>query len=210
MYPVSLSVFFPCYNEAENVEKLVADALAAVAPLVERYEIIIVNDGSSDATGAIADRLSAANPNVRVIHHEKNRGYGGALISGFRGARYDWVFFADGDNRGLDAMRGCAAIHDERDAPAEFLHHVLRAGRADAPEAVCARRGKRAAERRANLCEYDRQSTGGYLRDVSVAGNRFGMGHRATLFSRGLVQYQFAGEHAAGQVQNRHDVSAGK
>ena len=95
-----LSYFFPAHNEAGNVEALVADALAALPALAERYEIIVVNDGSTDQTGALADALAAAHPEiVRVVHHPTNLGYGAALRSGFRVARYDWVGFTDGDRQ---------------------------------------------------------------------------------------------------------------
>jgi glycosyltransferase involved in cell wall biosynthesis len=100
MYPISLSVFFPCYNEEQNLETLVREARQALNGLVERYEILIINDGSSDRTRSIADELQQRYQDiVRAIHHENNKGYGAALITGFRSARYDWVFFADGDNQ---------------------------------------------------------------------------------------------------------------
>ena len=95
-----LSYFFPAHNEAGNVEALVGDALAALPALAERFEIIVVNDGSSDQTGPLADALAEANPGiVRVIHHPTNLGYGAALRSGFRVARFDWVGFTDGDRQ---------------------------------------------------------------------------------------------------------------
>jgi len=99
MYPVSLSVFFPCYNEEGNVEQLVNEALQALNGLVQQYEIIIINDGSSDNTGSIANTLQQKHDTVRVIHHDTNKGYGAALISGFRNSIYDWIFFTDGDNQ---------------------------------------------------------------------------------------------------------------
>jgi glycosyltransferase involved in cell wall biosynthesis len=99
MYPASVSAFFPCYNEEKNIDTLVDEATRALSNLVQRYEVIIINDGSSDRTGEIADRLQKQNDTVRVIHHDVNKGYGAALISGFRGAQYDWVFFSDGDNQ---------------------------------------------------------------------------------------------------------------
>ena len=95
-----LSYFFPAHNEEGNVEALVQDALAALPALAERFEIIVVNDGSSDRTGALADALAAANPeSVRVVHHPTNRGYGAALRSGFRVAQFEWVGFTDGDRQ---------------------------------------------------------------------------------------------------------------
>jgi len=95
----SLSVFFPCYNEEKNLEKLTLDTLRVLDDLVKEYEILIINDGSTDNTGVIAERLSRQFDPVRVVHHEKNRGYGTALISGFSNAIHEWVFFTDGDNQ---------------------------------------------------------------------------------------------------------------
>jgi glycosyltransferase involved in cell wall biosynthesis len=95
----SISAFFPAFNEEQNVPAMV-ERLTAVLPRVsDDYEIIVVNDGSADRTGAVADALAAADRHVRVIHHPVNRGYGGALKSGFAGARKEYVFFTDGDGQ---------------------------------------------------------------------------------------------------------------
>jgi glycosyltransferase involved in cell wall biosynthesis len=95
-----LSYFFPAHNEEGNVEALVRDALAALPALAEQFEIIVVNDGSSDRTGSLADGLAEANPDiVRVVHHPTNLGYGAAVRAGFRVARFDWVGFTDGDRQ---------------------------------------------------------------------------------------------------------------
>jgi glycosyltransferase involved in cell wall biosynthesis len=95
-----LSYFFPAHNEEGNLEALVADALVALPALASRFEIIIVNDGSRDRTGALADALASAHPEaVRVIHHPTNLGYGAALRSGFRVARFEYVGFTDGDRQ---------------------------------------------------------------------------------------------------------------
>jgi len=95
-----LSYFFPAHNEEANVRGLVDEALGALPAIAETFEIVIVNDGSRDATGAIADELSAAHPNVvRAVHHPTNLGYGAALLSGFRAARYELVAFTDGDRQ---------------------------------------------------------------------------------------------------------------
>jgi len=96
----ALSYFFPAHNEAANLEALVAEALETLPALAERFEIIAVDDGSRDATPAIADRLAAAHPGVvRVVHHPTNLGYGAALRSGFRAARHELVCFTDGDRQ---------------------------------------------------------------------------------------------------------------
>jgi len=95
-----LSYFFPAHNEEANLEGLVDEALATLPTLAETFEIIAVNDGSGDRTREIADRLAAAHPDVvRAIHHDVNRGYGGALRSGFEAARYDLLCFTDGDRQ---------------------------------------------------------------------------------------------------------------
>ncbi len=94
-----MSVFYPCYNEEANVERTTRAALAACRRLFEDYEIIIVNDGSRDRTGAIADRLAAECPRVRAVHNQPNRGYGGALARGFREATKEFVFYTDGDGQ---------------------------------------------------------------------------------------------------------------
>ena len=99
MYSISLSAFFPCYNEEKNLEPLVREALQVLNNLVTQYEILIINDGSSDDTGLIADSLSERYNNVLVIHHQKNGGYGAALISGFNNSSYEWIFFTDGDHQ---------------------------------------------------------------------------------------------------------------
>lgn len=96
---IRLSVFFPCHNEQANVEPLVRKALAVLPTISDDYEVIVVNDGSTDETGAVADRLTAEIPQVRVVHHEKNKGYGGALQSGFHAATKDYVFYTDGDGQ---------------------------------------------------------------------------------------------------------------
>lgn len=95
-----LSYFFPAHNEEANVAGLVEEALAVLPTLAETFEIIVVNDGSRDGTREIADELTARHPGVvRAVHHPKNRGYGGALRSGFGAARYDLVAFTDGDRQ---------------------------------------------------------------------------------------------------------------
>ncbi len=95
----ALSFFFPAHNEAENIEAFVAEALDVLPTLADEFEIIAVDDGSRDNTPALADALAAAHPQVRVVHHDVNKGYGAALRSGFRAASYDLVCFLDGDRQ---------------------------------------------------------------------------------------------------------------
>ena len=98
-HAVSLSVFFPCYNEEANVEPLARKTVGVLESLVADWEIILVDDGSKDRTGEIIDRLAAEDERIRAVHHKHNGGYGAALRSGFRKARKDLVFFTDGDGQ---------------------------------------------------------------------------------------------------------------
>lgn len=97
--PVSISVFFPCYNEQDNVTRTTEQALAVLEELNADFEVIIVNDGSSDATAKIADEIAAKNNRVKVVHHPTNLGYGAALQSGFKTASKELVFYTDGDGQ---------------------------------------------------------------------------------------------------------------
>ena len=94
-----VSVFFPCINEEGNIENIVGRAEEVLRKLRVKYEIIIIDDGSSDQTGQIADKLSRENSNIRVIHHSQNLGYGEALKSGFYNARYNIIVYTDGDGQ---------------------------------------------------------------------------------------------------------------
>jgi glycosyltransferase involved in cell wall biosynthesis len=129
----ALSYFFPAHNEEANLEALVSEALAALPALADRFEIIAVNDGSRDATAAIADRLAAAHPDVvRAVHHATNLGYGAALRSGFRAARYDLVCFTDGDRQFQVADLGrLTARLQAPDAPDVVVGYRIK--RADPP-----------------------------------------------------------------------------
>jgi putative flippase GtrA/GT2 family glycosyltransferase len=99
-YDVSLSVVFPAYNEEGNIHQTIYEALFALPHLVRDYEIIVVNDGSKDGTGAIADAIACTIPErVTVIHHSPNKGYGAALTSGFLAASKEFTFYMDSDGQ---------------------------------------------------------------------------------------------------------------
>ncbi len=95
----SLSVFFPAYHDEDNIGKVTGTAVAVLEEMGCDYEVIIVHDGSPDRTGEVADELARRYPKVRVIHHEKNLGYGAALKTGFTNAKNEYVFYTDGDNQ---------------------------------------------------------------------------------------------------------------
>jgi glycosyltransferase involved in cell wall biosynthesis len=93
----SISVFYPAYNDGGTIASMVVSALLTLRELADDYEVIVVNDGSADYTPWLLDGLAAEFAHVRVIHHPRNRGYGGALRSGFAAAGKEWVFYTDGD-----------------------------------------------------------------------------------------------------------------
>jgi glycosyltransferase involved in cell wall biosynthesis len=92
-----LSIFFPAYNDSGTIASLVITALRTARTLTPDHEVIVVNDGSADGTAGILDELARTYPQVRVVHHETNRGYGGALRTGFASATRELVFYTDGD-----------------------------------------------------------------------------------------------------------------
>ncbi|MFH0964831.1 MAG: glycosyltransferase family 2 protein [Planctomycetota bacterium] len=95
--PESISAFFPVYNDARSIGKLVAEASAVLQRNFDRWEIILVNDGSEDDSAQVLDRLAASDSRIRTVHHPRNRGYGAALNSGFLHSTGDLVFYTDGD-----------------------------------------------------------------------------------------------------------------
>ncbi|OPZ19125.1 MAG: Undecaprenyl-phosphate 4-deoxy-4-formamido-L-arabinose transferase [candidate division BRC1 bacterium ADurb.BinA364] len=94
-----LSVILPAYDEAENIGATLARAHATLAPLFERFEIIVVDDGSEDATPQKAIEAIGQAPEARLLRHEGRRGYGAALKTGIREARGEWIFFTDADGQ---------------------------------------------------------------------------------------------------------------
>lgn len=96
----SISVFFPAYNDAPTIGGLVQKTMSLLPTITNDYEVIVINDGSSDDTGRVLESLRTEYPDhLRVVTHEKNRGYGGALRSGFECARKDLIFYTDGDGQ---------------------------------------------------------------------------------------------------------------
>lgn len=93
----SLSVFFPCFNEEKNVPLFLEQALEIIPKVAKKFEIIVINDGSSDNTKRIAREWSKHDSRIKVFSHKNNQGYGASLQTGFRASQMDWVFFTDGD-----------------------------------------------------------------------------------------------------------------
>lgn len=94
-----LSLFFPAYNEEANIEETVEKAIPVLKKVAQKYEIIIINDGSKDKTEEVADKLAKKYSFIRVITHNPNRGYGGAFKSGIYNSKYEWICFTDADGQ---------------------------------------------------------------------------------------------------------------
>lgn len=93
----SVTAVFPCFNDELTIGALIDSVYAALAPIVATVEVVVVNDGSHDESGARLDELATTRPWLTAVHHIRNRGYGAALITGFTTAQYDWIFYTDGD-----------------------------------------------------------------------------------------------------------------
>lgn len=121
----SLSVFFPAYYDEKNISILVPEAIKVLKKLnLDAFEIIIIEDGSPDNTGQVADQLSTKFDEVRTIHHPHNMGYGATLKDGFKNAKYDWIFYTDGDNQfDIHELRKFVALIPNADIVIGFRNH---------------------------------------------------------------------------------------
>jgi glycosyltransferase involved in cell wall biosynthesis len=95
----SISLVLPAYNEADNIEPLVAEAIPALAACTDDYEIIVVDDGSSDGTADVTRSVMESESCVRLVQHTVNQGFGAAVYSGFTSAVKDWIFYTDADRQ---------------------------------------------------------------------------------------------------------------
>src|SRR3989344_6597130 len=94
-----VSVFFPTYNEEGNIAETVRKAKIELQKITGKWEILIINDGSKDRTEKIASDLARGDKQVRLINHKVNKGYGGALKTGFTKSKYPWIVFTDSDGQ---------------------------------------------------------------------------------------------------------------
>ncbi len=110
----SVSAIFPAFNDGGTIPSMILTALMALRQVTDDYEIIVTDDGSSDYTAAVLDEMAARYPELRVIHHTENRGYGLALRSGFSAATKEWIFYTDGDAQynPLELITLVAALRD--------------------------------------------------------------------------------------------------
>ena len=95
----SLTAFFPAYNDQHTIEGIVRTVAEEMRKVTDDFEVVVVNDGSRDETASILNRLAAELPFLRVVHHQRNLGYGAALITGFKSASKDLIFYTDGDGQ---------------------------------------------------------------------------------------------------------------
>lgn len=95
----SISLVLPAYNEADNIDLMVAEATPALESVSDDYEILVVNDGSADDTSAVTRRVMETHPHVRLVEHPVNQGFGAAVFTGFTSAQKDWIFYTDADRQ---------------------------------------------------------------------------------------------------------------
>ena len=114
----SISAVFPAYNDGGSIASMVSTASIALRQVSNEYEIVVVNDGSSDYTATVLDELKSKYPELRVIHHPTNKGYGAALRTGFNTATKEWIFYTDGDSQynPLELTLLVDALHNGVDA----------------------------------------------------------------------------------------------
>jgi glycosyltransferase involved in cell wall biosynthesis len=112
-----LTIFFPAYNDGGTIPSMVLTAQIAARTITDDYEIIVVNDGSQDHTPLVLVELEKQIPELRVIHHPQNKGYGAALRTGFASASKEWIFYTDGDAQynPLELPLLVESLHDDVD-----------------------------------------------------------------------------------------------
>lgn len=115
-----LSVFFPAYNEEEAIESTVTKALKILPQIAKKWEIIVVNDGSTDKTGEIVEKLITQDKRIRMITHAPNRGYGAAVKSGLYNAKYNLIVFTDADGQ-FDFSEVTKFIETQRKTEADLV-----------------------------------------------------------------------------------------
>lgn len=124
-----ISLFFPVYRDESTVRRVTEKALSVLRDIAERYEVIIVDDGSPDRAGEIADDLAQEYAQVSVIHHPQNLGYGMAIRSGLAQCRYEWICFTDGDDEyDVNDLRKLIALKEFYDLIITFRYVKMYSG----------------------------------------------------------------------------------
>ena len=118
-----LTVFFPAYNEAGNIKKTLADAAKYIQKVSDKYEIIVVDDGSSDDTSLLVAEYGKKHSFVKLVSHPKNLGYGASIKTGLKEAQYDWGFFTDSDGQfQFDELPHFISLRDQADVVIGYRH----------------------------------------------------------------------------------------
>jgi len=121
-----ITIFFPVYNDQNTIATMTEKCLAVLKDIASKYEVIIINDGSPDNSGVVADEMATKYDHVRVIHHPQNKGYGAAIKSGLENAQYEWVCFTDGDDEyDIEDLRKMIRLKDYYDLIITFRYVKL-------------------------------------------------------------------------------------
>jgi glycosyltransferase involved in cell wall biosynthesis len=121
-----ITIFFPVYNDENTIANMTEKCIYVLKDVASNYEVIIINDGSPDNSGAVADEMANKYDFVRVIHHPQNRGYGAAIKSGLENAQYEWVCFTDGDDEyDIEDLRKMIRLKDYYDLIITFRYVKL-------------------------------------------------------------------------------------
>ncbi|HLG33726.1 MAG TPA: glycosyltransferase family 2 protein [Bacteroidia bacterium] len=127
---IDLTIFFPVYNDERTVRHVTEKAIGVCQELAQNYEVLIIDDCSPDNSGKIADQLASEHSCVRVVHHEKNLGYGAAVKTGFKNSTYEWICFTDGDDEyDIEDLKKMVKLKDFYDLVITFRYRKLYSGK---------------------------------------------------------------------------------
>jgi glycosyltransferase involved in cell wall biosynthesis len=126
MEKLEITIFFPVYNDENTIANMTEKCINVLKEIASNFEVIIINDGSPDNSGAVADEMANKYEYVRVIHHPQNKGYGAAIKSGLENAQYEWVCFTDGDDEyDIEDLRKMIHLKDYYDLIITFRYVKL-------------------------------------------------------------------------------------
>lgn len=115
-----ISVFMPVYNEEANLQRVVLKTISVLDRVAEKWELLIIDDGSRDSTYEVALELTKSDKRIRLISHKENRGYGSALSSGFYNSKFSWIVFTDSDGQ-FDFNEITGFVEKQKDTNADLV-----------------------------------------------------------------------------------------